>query len=73
MFAVFPPDQVWNLTAHILKGRKNPKILALCCWLEPAPQKQRIQATVSVSLEAYIKNGACIPHVLHHRESHSRR
>lgn len=55
------------------KREKTPQTLALCCCLKPAPQKKRIQVTVSAALEAYAKNRACIPHALHHRDSHSRR
>lgn len=59
-------------TPHF-KREKTPKILTPCCWLKPAPQKQRIQVIMRAALEAYAKNRACIPHVLHHRDSHSRR
>lgn len=62
-----------ELNTSDFKREKTSKILAPCCWLKPAAQKQRIQVTVSASLEADVKNGGCIPRVLHRSDSPSRR
>lgn len=73
MLVVFPLYQVWYLTPHISKGRKNPKILAPLCCLKPAPPNVGIQVTVSICLQADVRNGDCILCVLHCRDSHIRR